>query len=187
MTSFAQLAGEKRLAALVARTAIEEVIYRYCHAIDRAEWRLASDCFTHDATYQYGPIDGGVADFLTFAQAATGHLLATHHQIGNLLIDFADEDARVETYFTAYHRVPAEGPTEGAFACNGVEQEVVMAGRYVDRFVRVGEHWLIAHRRGVHDWWRSGPATDAGLYDTPESWRGMRHHGDPAHVVTKDW
>jgi hypothetical protein len=163
--------------------AITQVIHRYCHAIDRADWALVPGCFHADATYRYGPIDGPVETFLAMAREFTAHLDASHHQIGNILMASDGDAVLTEAYFTAYHRVPAHGPSEGVFACIGTPQEVVMAGRYIDRFERRDGVWRIAARRGVHDWWRRAAATDEGLYDTPADWRGARDPSDPATAL----
>jgi hypothetical protein len=173
------MATEPSPDALAARAAITEVIGRYCHNIDRRLWPAMERCFHPDATYRFGHIDGDWRDFVRGARAVIDPLRISHHQIGTMLIEVDGDRANAETYFTAYHRVPADAPADAPFAGTGQEYDVILAGRYIDRFERRADEWRIAHRTGVTDWRRDGPAADAGLFAQPPSWRGSLGPDDP--------
>jgi 3-phenylpropionate/cinnamic acid dioxygenase small subunit len=80
---------------------------------------------------------------------------STMHFIGNVLIELTGADAaRAESYFTAYHRIA--GPTD-----------MIVAGRYLDRFTRRAGEWRIAHRAAVYDYNITQPASDAA-WGAPE-------------------
>lgn len=168
---------------LTARATIADVIARYCHVIDRRQWDDVARCFHDDATYRFGPIDGGWRDFVTAARTIIDPLRISHHQTGNMLININGERADVETYFTAYHRIAADAAPDAPLPGTGSEYDIIIAGRYVDRFeLRAGD-WRISHRTGVTDWRRDGAAADNGLFAQPPAWRGSIGNNDPGRVL----
>ena len=138
--------------SLQAKAEIAEVIAIYCHAIDRRRWELMDQLFHDDATYAFGTINGTWREFVGIAQALVGPLPATHHQLGQTAFQIDGDRATTETYMTATHHVPADAPPDGPFAGRGHSYQLVMAGRYVDRFERRDGYWRIAHRTGITDW-----------------------------------
>ncbi len=165
---------------LAARAAIADVIHLYCHSIDRRRWDRLGDCFHPDATYHFGNIDGDWRHFVAVAEAIIGPTRITHHQTGNILYRFDGDTAETETYFTAWHRVRADAPADAAFPGNGVERDLVVAGRYIDRFTCRDGDWRIAHRTGVTDWRHDHPAADFGLFNLSADGRGAVDGSDPA-------
>lgn len=138
--------------SLAARAEIADVIATYCHAIDRRRWELMEQLFHDDATYSFGTIEGTWREFVAIAKALIDPLPATHHQLGQTAFEIDGDRATTETYMTATHRIPADAPVDGPFPGRGHDYQLVMAGRYVDRFERRGGQWRIAHRVGVTDW-----------------------------------
>lgn len=154
------------LEELLARQAITAVIFRYAHALDRMDEPLLRSVFhpgsQHHHFFQGPSSDPALpstpeepGDFVAFALGVLRTYSQTHHQMGNTLIEFVDEDhARVETYFTAFHRMRPRGdPLAGENAFD-TEMDYFVGGRYIDRFeLRDGE-WKIAARTGMTDWTR---------------------------------
>ena len=133
-----------KLQELVDREAIRDCIYRYCRGIDRADeaslrssyWPDAHDC--HGA-YE-GPAEGFIQMALTIFKTGPRNI----HQVSNILIEFASPNAAaVESYFTAFQR--AAGP-------DGTMRQVLLCGRYCDRFEKRGEEWRVSDRTVVYDW-----------------------------------
>ena len=168
---------------LLARAQIADVIARYCHVIDRRQWDAMSQCFHDDATYRFGSIAGSWRDFVAAARTIIDPLRISHHQTGNMLIVVRGEHAEAETYFTAYHRVAADGARDAVFPGTGSDYDVVLAGRYIDRFERRDGEWRMAHRTGVTDWRRDSPASDAGLFSSPPAGRGSIGSDDPGYSI----
>jgi len=167
----------------LARAAIADVSARYCHVIDRRLWDRMGACFHDDATYKFGAIDGGWRDFVAAARTVIDPLRISHHQTGNMLIRVDGNRADAETYFTAYHRVASDAPAGAPLPGTGSDYDVIIAGRYIDRFECRGSDWRIAHRTGVSDWRRDGPAADNGLFALPADWRGAIGPDDPGCVL----
>lgn len=135
------------VAELVDRTAISDVLHRYCRAIDRCDAELLRSCYHPDAVDHHGPIRGRRDEFvdraiseLTLRAASHGQL--TTHVLGNVIIDLDGDAAAVESYFQAAH---VEDRDEGF-------RVFEFHGRYLDRFERRDGEWRIARRTVVHDW-----------------------------------
>lgn len=169
------------LRALFDKQAITELIYTYARAIDRCDLQLLRSCFHADSTHDHGEFEGSSRDFCDWAMDLLQRLTATQHHIGNILIELDGDSAHAETYWVAYHRIPAEAGGSGVVAGRGEETDLFIGGRYIDRLERRNDGWKIARRVGIHDWQRFEPANDAGFFQSPARKRGMRSHADPAY------
>ncbi|QZP07592.1 nuclear transport factor 2 family protein [Caenibius sp. WL] len=144
------------LATLIAKDEIRDLCARYMRGQDRLDHALQLATFWPDATTDYGIFKGSGPAFVDFAQ----ELLATHsanqHLIGQHLITFDSDTpdrAYGEVYYYAFHRIVEEsGPTD-----------MVISGRYLDRYERRGGEWRFAHRTELVDWVRKEAAADSIL------------------------
>lgn len=94
------------------------------------------------------------------------------HMLGQHLIDFTSaNEAYGEVYYQAYHRTTDAG---------GARRDLVIAGRYVDRYTRRGGVWRMAYRSELVDWLRDDPASDAMLAEAPFV-IGARKPADPLY------
>ena len=174
------------LVVLLAKQDITEVTVRYARAIDRLDETLLRSVFHPDSTHNHfyqGPSSepgreasgDDPGDFVRFAFNVLSAYTHTHHQLGNTLIEFdSDTQARVETYFTAFHRMRAQGDPlapEGAFE---TEMDYFVAGRYLDRFELREGQWLIAHRTGMTDWIRLEAPSSLGTAGIDQETVGKR-------------
>jgi hypothetical protein len=91
--------------------------------------------------------------------------IANHHMIGNSLIEFDDNEdmAFGEIYFNAYHKTIVDG----------INTDVIIAGRYLDRYERRNGIWKISYRSEVNDWSKTEPTNDP-YFDDSECHRGKR-------------
>ncbi|MDX6292544.1 MAG: hypothetical protein QOH50_1619 [Kribbellaceae bacterium] len=136
------------------RREIQELLARRATASDRRDPAAMLACHTGDSTDDHG---SGRESARTFIErmATTSYRDPDNgpqkHMIGNVLVDFvADDVAMVESYHLAYHRFGVQtGPTDN-----------LIAGRYLDKVLRVGGQWLIADRTVVYDWSRTATTTD---------------------------
>jgi len=155
------------LAALVARSEIEDVVLRYCRGIDRMDAELVRSCYHPDATDSHGNFHGGVEEFLAFAWKLLARYECTMHFVGNLLVELEGPAAVAETYGVALHRSADPRP----------QLNLVSGFRFVDRFERRDGPWRIAKRVAVTEWSRIDEA--AGRWPTPpELESGRRDRGD---------
>lgn len=144
----------KSLDELLAWHEIYDRLCDYMRAQDRLDPALHRSVFHDGATTDYGSFRGSGDEFVEFAQTLLKAHRANHHMIGQVCIDFNGETAFGEVYYQAFHRIAA---------ANGVEQDLWVSGRYIDRYERRGGDWKIAHRSELVDWLRIEPAADATL------------------------
>ena len=77
---------------------------------------------------------------------------ATAHSITNTLFIVRGDEAQGELYTHAYHRTPAPDA-----------REIIIGGRYLDRYARRGGNWKFLHRALALDWVRV-QGVDASAY-----------------------
>lgn len=167
--------------AIEDREAIRDLIAAYAHAIDRRAWDLMPRLFHDDATFAFGPIEGGWREFVEQAKAIIDPCIRTQHQLGQTLFAAEGPDvALAETYMTATHVVPADYPLPAVYPAREESYTAVIAGRYVDRFERRGGEWRIARRHGIYDWREYREIGEADLSGLPDGACGYHDHRDPA-------
>lgn len=121
-----------------AKQAITEVLYRYCHAVDRIDSGLASGIWHPDGVAHYEDIfDGTGTALLEFVFEQHRKADATSHQLANVLIDVQGERATSESYVTACIRTGGH--------------DITVRGRYSDRWSRRSGQWAMDERRYRHD------------------------------------
>jgi hypothetical protein len=149
-----------------ARIQIQEVLYRYCHGIDRLDRELLRSCFHPGSMHvKFGDSSEAFCDYAITTLAPPAFVL-THHQLGNILpISIQGDAADVETYFTAYHRIGSKPPPHLSPDVAGFDW--IVRGRYMDRFERREGVWRIVRRNVAHDWMRYDPPADRGFMDLP--------------------
>lgn len=132
------------LQELVDREAIRDCLYRYCRGIDRADVAMLRSSYWPDAHDRHGAYVGPAEGFIRMAQDVFKSGPRNIHQVSNILIEFGSStEAVVESYFTARQRGPDR---------EGIVRQVLLCGRYCDRFEKRGEEWRVADRTVVYDW-----------------------------------
>lgn len=138
------------LQALLDRAAIHDTQTRYFQGIDRGSPEQVRTCFTDDVQCWYDgkPATRGIAElmdsFWAFKSQRSGDWKITTHFMGNLTYNALDRaSAETETNAIAFLVLTTEGPKE---------QVTMRSLRYLDRWRRVGDGWLICERQHTLDW-----------------------------------
>ena len=174
----------------LAKQAITEVVYRYARAIDRVDEDMLRSVFhpgsRHNHFYE-GPSsdpqapseEGSPGDFVAVALGVLSAFTRTHHQLGNTLIALdAGDRARVETYFTAFHRMRAKGDPLAGDDAFDTEMDYFVGGRYIDQFALRDGVWKIVERVGMTEWTRLEAPCSRGFGDIPANTIGQRAPDD---------
>jgi hypothetical protein len=164
---------------LLDRVAIEDVLHRYCHAVDRCDAELLR------AVYWPGAVDdhifwrGAAEDFVEFCMPILESRDQTMHSITNVMIRIEGAEAFVQSYYRAYERLRRK---------DGVANDITMYGRYLDRMEKREGEWRIAERKVQMDWWR--------IWDDSADWErgvfgktfevGRRGEEDPSAALFGD-
>lgn len=135
------------LSTLLAKQEITEVLYRYCHAVDRIDPDLGAAIWHEDGLAHYdGIFEGTGSGFIDFVFEQHRNCDATSHQLTNMLIEVEGERAGSESYVTACVRA------------SGVD--VVVRGRYIDSWSKRQGVWRIDERRYATDIMQVTPVGD---------------------------
>lgn len=132
------------------RRAIDDVLYRYAHALDFREWELMDEVFAPDAVADFlelGGVHEGREAIVSFVAAALTGLDATQHIIATPRVLLDGDRATATCYLQAQH-VFRGAPGGDHF---------LVGGHYVDELVRTPEGWRITHRT-LHMTWSEGNA-----------------------------
>ncbi len=106
-----------------AKQAITEVLFRYCHAVDRIDSDLAARIWHPDGVASYEDVfEGTGAELMEFVFEQHRKAEATSHQLANVLIDVRGDRATSESYVTACIRSGGH--------------DITVRGRYSDRWSR---------------------------------------------------
>jgi hypothetical protein len=141
---------DPELRRLLDKDQIRDVLYTYCRGIDRCDEELVRSVYHPGASDDHGTFSGTAEEFATWViPVLLRDFAGTMHTLGNILIELDGDAAHVESYFNAYHRVPRPAG----------DRDLIVGGRYVDRFERRANVWKISARTVVLDWSRSEPAT----------------------------
>jgi hypothetical protein len=121
-----------------AKQAITEVLFRYCHAVDRLDGDLASRIWHPDGVAHYEDVfEGTGTELMEFVFEQHRKADATSHQLANVLIEIQGDRATSESYVTACIR-------SGGY-------DITVRGRYSDRWSCRSGQWGIDERRYRHD------------------------------------
>ena len=130
------------------REAIRDCLYRYARAIDRCDMDLLKTAYWPGAIDRHSGFTGTIEEFAAWAEPKLRAMPHSVHMLGNILIRLDGDAARVETYFWSVNVLPA-----------GEVRDVIVCGRYLDRFARQNDEWRIAERLVVHDWFQENAET----------------------------
>jgi ketosteroid isomerase-like protein len=127
-----------QLEILLAKQAITEVLYRYCHAVDRRDAKMAATIWHPDGVAHYeGIFDGTGQEFMDWCLQSMASMDGVSHQLTNVLIEVNGDRATSESYVHACER------TAGT--------DIIVYGRYSDTWSRRAGEWRIDERRYRHD------------------------------------
>jgi len=138
MSATGQVPDTERLADHLA---IQDVIFKHCRGLDRADAVLLKTCYWEDAQVDYGFFKGGGHEFCDLIARSIVGNRATHHQVSNIIPEFSEDEAVVESYVTAYHHQPG-----------GQLTEMTYMGRYIDHMEKRDNVWKLLMRHVVADW-----------------------------------
>lgn len=166
---------DAQLQSLWDHQQIEKLLATYCRGIDRCDVALLKTVYWPDAVEEHGLFNGNAWEFAEFIVPMLKGMKVTMHSISNTLIELQGDEAAVETYVVAYHLVDEP---------DGNQTDLIVGGRYLDRFERRKNEWRIAKRTFVHDWNQNQKATvqwDTGLY-AQLNVRGRNDKSDPSYA-----
>lgn len=164
---------DSNIDAMLSRQTLEELLTAYCRGVDRGDSGLLASIFHDDATVITGAFNGPAQDFAReIVRGVAETSVRVFHSINNVWLEVAGDKAVGECYALAVQTV--NGP-DGML-------DILVGGRYLDRFERRDGVWKIAQHTFVLDWNMTQPCTavmDEGMFG--EMIHGTRGTADPVH------
>lgn len=138
-----QASIDARLQDLLDREEIRQLITTYCNAADRHDNEKMRACYHQDAIDDHGAMFCGPAmAFIDHLPEIQKNMEILHHNVTTINIAIDGDYAEGEVYLLAMHRVSTpDGPID-----------VLVGGRYFDKYERRDGCWKFAHRAIVADW-----------------------------------
>lgn len=123
------------------REELRDLVTRYARGVDRRDYPLIRSLYWDDAIDDHGEMFcGGPDDYVAWLPQALEPLDCTIHSISNSLFVIDGDVAEGEHVSFNFHRTRAEP-----------RQEIVIHGRYLDRYERREGIWKFARRKIVFD------------------------------------
>ena len=124
------------------KSAIADMLYRYCRGLDRMDKPLALSVFHPRSELDYDHMFKGTGPgFIDWVWGQHRAMARHSHNITNLYVEAAGDKAASEAYVMVLLRLEAP---DGVSVIQG-------NGRYLDQWVRFENRWVIKTRRYVHE------------------------------------
>lgn len=137
------------LQELADRMDINELLARYCHALDQKDWPAFRAVFTADCQLDFtafGGPRGGVQELEAFLAPVLDGLAGSQHMVSTVKIDLRGDVAQARSAAL----VPMTSRT-----AEGKDSTLICGLWYEDELVRTKEGWRIASRKQVRGWMSS--------------------------------
>ena len=165
---------------LLAREEITDVVKALARGTDRLDRELMASCYHPDGTDDHNVFRGTGTEFAQWVVDTLPHFQATMHFIGPPLIRNERDVAKVDTYCVAHHVSKPDA--------DGLQSDMVLGLRYVDRFERRDGPWLIAARVCAFDWSYTVAFDPARGFQFEDTWTlGARDRTDVTYQEDQPW
>ncbi|MDO8385376.1 MAG: nuclear transport factor 2 family protein [Polaromonas sp.] len=141
------------------RFMIQDLMYRWCRAVDRLDKQAMLDIFWPGAIDSHGPYIGPAEGLVDWILVRHKPIRISSHFVGNMLIEFATPDlALMETYVRTIQQYPPDGKqslaqlTGGAAGDPDSAMDMFTSSRYMDHVERRDGQWRVARRDLIQDW-----------------------------------
>ena len=153
---------------------LRTLVHSYCRAVDRGDLDAVRNLYHHDASDAHGAFSvGSVDDFIGELAAARPYLRSMQHHVTTTNFAISGDSAEGEIYGIAIHTL-----ISGAR-----DVDVIVGGRYLDKYARRDGSWKFVERAIVTDWARVDDPSPVqfGHPITRDTPRGSPDANDPSH------
>ena len=153
--------------------ALRKLVHAYCRAVDRGDIAALRELYHHDAVDTHGAFStGSVEGFFEQLAASRPYLRAMAHNITTVNFAIDGNRAEGEVYNIAVHTIAGKGR----------DVDLIIGGRYLDKYEKRDSVWKLLERTIVTDWARvSDPSTmDTSHPITADTLKGTLDESDPS-------
>jgi hypothetical protein len=166
--------SEALLQEMLDEFQLRKLVHSYCRAVDRGDMATLRGLYHHDAKDAHGAFSTGSAeDFLSELAASRPYIRSMQHHITTENFAISGDNAEGEVYTIATH----------TFNAGDRDVDVVVGGRYLDRYEKRDGTWKFIERTIVTDW---AQVNDPSVVDlshpiTRDTPKGSPDADDPSH------
>jgi hypothetical protein len=134
------------------RLEIQDLLTRYCYAVDDRDWNTYRTIFTSDAVIDdtiTGGVKGGVEDHIIYMKKALSKIVMSQHAISTVLLDIEGDEASARAHCSCPMVVDLG---------SGKTQVFFQGLWYRDRLIRTHDGWRIKELREEGYWRHNAPA-----------------------------
>jgi ketosteroid isomerase-like protein len=160
---------ESLLQEMLDEFQLRKLVHAYCRAVDRGDFAKLRELYHHDAEDAHGAFStGSVDDFLKTLAASRPHIRSMQHNVTTANFAIDGNIAEGEIYTISTH----------TFSAGDRDVDVIVGGRYLDKYEKRHATWKIIERTIVTDWARvsdpslvdlSHPITRGTLIGSPDA------------------
>lgn len=122
------------------KLAIYDLVFKYCRAVDRRDFASLAKLYHADSIDDHGGMfKGSGKDYVAWLPTVLVGMKVTSHAVSNHLVSVEGDKAEGEVYCTAYH-------------LTADNTEIIIGGRYLDKYIKEDGVWYFKHRKIVMDW-----------------------------------
>jgi hypothetical protein len=162
------------LQEMIDEFALRKLVNAYCRAVDRGDTELLRGLYHQDAVDAHGGFSAGTAEeFLSQLAAARPYIRSMQHNITTVNFVIDGDAAEGEIYTIAVHTLIGKGR----------DVDLVVGGRYLDKYSKRDDTWRISERTIVTDWAqvRDPSSMDLSHPITKDTLKGALDGGDPSY------
>ncbi|MBM4220093.1 MAG: nuclear transport factor 2 family protein [Gammaproteobacteria bacterium] len=138
-----EAALDPRLQELLDKQALQELVHAYCNAADRHDHAKMRALYHEDAIDDHGHFAKGPAmEFIDKLPEIQKAMDILHHNVTTTNFKLDGDRAEGEVYILAFHKVKD----------GGAGYDVLIGGRYFDKYEKRAGVWKFSHRAIVADW-----------------------------------
>jgi SnoaL-like domain len=167
-------ATEALLQEMLDEFQLRKLVHTYCRAVDRGDFATLRELYHHDAVDAHGAISTGTVDeFLKTLEASRPHIRSMQHNVTTVNFVIDGNLAEGEIYTIATH----------TFSAGDRDVDVIIGGRYLDKYEKRHDIWKIIERTIVTDWANVNDPSSVDLSHsiTRGTLKGSPNADDPSH------
>lgn len=154
--------------------ALRKLVHAYCRAVDRGDFTTLRRLYHDDAVDAHGEFStGSVEEFLGTLAASRPHIRSMQHNVTTVNFAIDGDVAEGEIDVIAMH----------TFGAGDRDVDVMIGGRYLDKYERRQDVWKIIERTIVTDWAHVNDPSSVDLSHpiTRGTLKGSPGADDPSH------
>lgn len=166
--------SEAQLQEMFDEFQLRKLVHGYCRAVDRGDLANLRRLYHEDAEDDHGAFSAGsVSAFLDELAASRPYIRSMQHHVTTMNFAIDGDTAEGEIYSIATHTLDS----------GGRDVDVVVGGRYLDKYEKCSGSWKFIERTIVTDWAEvNDPSTvDLSHPITRASRKGAPDVNDPSH------